>query len=290
MDPMDLRDRITDQFSYHGDRADVWRGFDLLLDTESYLNLGYSRWYQPHFVGSSQRRLAAKIGRLLESQLHSTANVRLLDIGCGRGGPAIHLATRFGFRVTGLDLVPYNVTRATDNARERGADARFVVGDATRLPFESESVRACTAIDSLVYVPERSTAISELSDVLAPDGVVVCSDLVTGSDLAESDRQVVTEFADTWDMPPPGTIDEYKRMFTDAGLALRRVEDVTRHSVGRFRKWTTPFLGLLDGPARPLLVRLLRWYGLTPSRVLSQVRRAHRALPHLKHAVFVARK
>jgi hypothetical protein len=57
-----LRERIVDQFSYQGEHADVWKGFDLLLETEEFLNLGYSKPYRPQFLGSSQRRLATEIG------------------------------------------------------------------------------------------------------------------------------------------------------------------------------------------------------------------------------------
>src|SRR6056297_1319666 len=150
-----LRTRITEQFSRRGKRADIWRVFDLALDTNAYLNLGYSAWYQPHFVGECQRRLATAIGQRLAARLPATEGVRLLDVGCGRGGPTVHLAERFGFSTTGVDLVPYNVARARENARERDADAEFVVGDATRLPFASGSLPACVGLDAFVYLPDR---------------------------------------------------------------------------------------------------------------------------------------
>lgn len=287
MDPADLRERITDQFSGRGSRADVWRALDRVVDTDSFLNLGYTRRYRPHVLGSSQRRLATRVGERLATYLETTA-VPLLDVGCGRGGPAVHLASRYGFDVTGVDLVPYNVTRATETARERGVDARFVVGDATSLPFAPESTTACTAIDSLVYVPERSAAVSEVAAVLAPDGVVACSDLVVGPGTGERDLERVAAFADAWDMAPVATAAEYRRLFVDAGLDLRTVDRLTPHSVGRFRKWTGLFLGLLASPAGPFVGRLLRRDGLDPAAVRTQVRRAHEALPYLEHVLVVA--
>lgn len=290
MKSADLRERITEQYSYGGPTADVWHGLDLVLDTDSFLNLGYSRWYQPHFVGSSQRRLVSEVGVRLESQHRKTDDLPLLDVGCGRGGPAVHLSNRFGFDVTGVDLVPYNVAQAAHNADRYEADARFVVGDATSLPFATETMAACTAIDSLVYVPDRALALSEIADVLVADGVVVVSDLVSRSERSEDGKQAVEAFADAWDMPPPATVDDYRRLFVDAGLGLRSVEEITQHSVGRFRKWTTLFLGLLASPVRSPLLRLLRWYGLDPETIVTQVQRAHAALPYLDHVLFVARK
>ncbi len=284
-----LRERITEQFSNRTGRTDIWHGLDLVVETDSFLNLGYSRWYQPHFLGSSQRRLAAKVGGILESQLRRTAGRSLLDVGCGRGGPAIHLSTEFGFEVTGIDLVAYNVTQARQNTRAHDYDTRFVVGDATALPLAPGRMAACTVMDALVYVPDRTRVVSEIADALAADGALVVSDLVVRS-ADDCDRQALEAFAKAWDMPVPATVCEYRRMIEDAGLDLRTVEGITRHSVGRFRKWTTLFLGVLDSPVRPLLVALLRWFGLDPDTVQNQVRRAHDALPDLGHAIFVARK
>ncbi len=296
MDSDRLRGRITDQFSYRGDRSDVWGAFDLFLDTDAYLNLGYSRWYQSHLVGSCQRRLATKIGRTLSAHLPSTDGARLLDVGCGRGGPAIYFADAYGFDVTGLDLVPYNVARARENARDRNltrdlrVDAEFVVGDATRPPIVSGSMTACTAVDALVYVPEREAVLAEFADVLEPGGVVVLSDLVVRQDTSADARERVDRFAAAWDMPPLGTVRAYERALSDAGLEVIVLENLTTNSVGRFRKWTTLFDLLYATPAGTLLDRFLGRRDLDPTAIVDQIRRAHDALPDLQHALVVARK
>lgn len=295
-DPDSLRERIANQFSYRGERADVWRAFDRFLETESFLNLGYSKRYQPLPVGSSQRRLALKVGQTLAAHLRTTEGVRLLDVGCGRGGPTIEVADRFGFRAVGVDLVPYNVSRARENATERrlgspgrDVDVDFVVGDATRLPLAPRSVTACTAVDALVYLPDREAVFAELAAVLDHDGLFVCSDLLALSDPDETERRTVDRFADAWDMPPIGTRPAYERALADAGFDVRAVEDLTPHSVGRFRKWTWAFLQFYDSPAGAVLDRLLERRGFDVETVLEQVRRAHDALPSLRHALFVAR-
>ncbi|QIO24900.1 class I SAM-dependent methyltransferase [Haloarcula sp. JP-L23] len=290
MDQSPLHERITDQFSYRGERADIWRAFDLLLDTDEFLNLGYSEWYQPHIVGSSQRRLVTEVGSRIASHLPATDGVPLLDVGCGRGGPAIHLADRFGFSVTGLDLVPYNIEQATENAREKRVEAEFVIGDATQLPFSTDSFAACTAIDALVYLPDRDSVFAAVADVLEPGGALVLSDLVMQSDVSETERGYVDSFADAWDMPSVGTVEQYNAALDEASFELKTVEDITGHSVGRFRRWTTLYLQLLRSPLRSLVERLLRAYDLDPSGVTEQVRAGHHALPFLQHVVLVAKR
>lgn len=51
-----------------------------------------------------------------------------LEIGCGTGADAIHLA-RCGFEVTGVDCSPLAIERARSRGEMDGAAVRFVLGD-----------------------------------------------------------------------------------------------------------------------------------------------------------------
>lgn len=288
MDADSLPERIADQFSYRGDRADIWRAFDLIFETDAFLNLGYSARGQPHVLGSSQRRLVQVVGSTVATELPDTEGVRLLDVGCGRGGPAIYLADRYGFRVVGVDLVPYNVARATANASNSDVDAEFVVGDATRLPIAPDSCRVCTAIDAVVYLPDKWAVFSEIHTALGAGGIAVLSDLVIRPEVSEADRNAVAAFADAWDMPPLVTVEKYRRLLDDTDFDVRAVVDISSHSVGRFRKWTTLYLTLVGSPLRKPLVRWLDANDLDVAVITDQVRSAHEALPHLRHVLVTA--
>lgn len=284
----DVRERIVAQFSYRGDRADVWRAFDLVLPTGGFLNLGYAPWYLPYPVAASQRRLAAVVGRRLATHLPETDGLRLLDIGCGRGGPAVHLADRHGFRVTGVDLVPYNVRRARANASREDVDAEFLVGDATQLPVGPDAVAAAAAIDALVYTPDRPAAIAEIAEALTHGGVFVATDLVRRRGLDDCDLERVDAFADAWDMPRPWTVEAHIEAMTAAGLAVTQLRELTPHSLRRYRRWTRPYLALADGPFEPAVDHALRAANLDPAVIGDAVRTAHRAVPSLRHVMVVA--
>jgi SAM-dependent methyltransferase len=66
---------------------------------------------------------------------------RVLDLGCGIGGPARCLAATFGCAVTGVDLSPSFIDAANYLTERCGLSdrVRFQVGDAMRLPFETGS-------------------------------------------------------------------------------------------------------------------------------------------------------
>ena len=288
--PDSLHRRVRDHFTDDGDRSDLWAGFARFLDTRSYLNLGYSRWYQPHPLGDSQRRLAARVGRDLEATLSRTDGVRLLDVGCGRGGPTTYLATEFGFDVTGVDLVPYNLQRARTDALERNVDAEFVLGDATALPLGAGVFPVAIALDALVYVPDDVAAFGELSRVLSPGGRLVVTDLVARDGADETGREALDAFAEAWDMPVPSALSAYRGAIEDAGFTVRTVDDVTRNSTGRFRKWSALYLELASGPTRSPFAWLHRRLGLDPDVVGHQVRTAHDALPYLRRVLVDARR
>ncbi|MCM2430500.1 class I SAM-dependent methyltransferase [Streptomyces sp. RKAG337] len=80
----------------------------------------------PFFVARPDESLASYLDRGL------IAPGRALDLGCGPGRNALHLAS-LGFEVDAVDLSPAAITWAEDRAREAGADIRFHCADAFAL-------------------------------------------------------------------------------------------------------------------------------------------------------------
>jgi SAM-dependent methyltransferase len=58
---------------------------------------------------------------------------RALDLGSGKGGKAIHMATH-GWKVTAVENVPHAVAQARKRAEAAHAVVDFRLGDVTRLP------------------------------------------------------------------------------------------------------------------------------------------------------------
>lgn len=284
----DRRERVADQFSGRGDRSDIWRCLDLFVDTDEYLNLGYADRYRPYLVGDPQRRLVTRIASALETSLSRTAGTSLLDVGCGRGGPAILLADRLGADVTGVDVVTPGLAMARENAGETAVAPSFVAGDAVALPFADGAFDACTAIDAIVYVPEKRAVFADLARVTRPDGAVVVSDLVVADGTPDNTQRRVVDFADAWDMPPIPAREQYLETVDRAGLTVESVEDVSSHSIHRFRKWSALAL-LIDDLAGGLVEPGLGRWGLDGETMTEQVRLAHEAIPHLRHVVLRAR-
>jgi SAM-dependent methyltransferase len=61
-----------------------------------------------------------------------------VDVGCGAGNYAVWLAAQ-GFKVTGVDLSPVAIQLASELAREKGVECRFLAGDLTSDRFTHDA-------------------------------------------------------------------------------------------------------------------------------------------------------
>ena len=92
-----------------------------------------------------------------------------VDAGCGEGEHAIDLATRFGFRVTGIDPVARCVRAARQDAPP-GCPVTFKVGSAENLPLPDGSADLLWSRDVLSLVEDLDGAYREFRRVLKPGG------------------------------------------------------------------------------------------------------------------------
>jgi ubiquinone/menaquinone biosynthesis C-methylase UbiE len=97
---------------------------------------------------------------------------RLIDLGSGPGVDAVFLSVQ-GLDVTGVDLSPDAVARATRWAELAGADANFIQSDVLDVPLPDSSADVVT--DSFVFHNMRDEARAHYADevhrLLKPGGL-----------------------------------------------------------------------------------------------------------------------
>lgn len=97
---------------------------------------------------------------------------KVLDLGCGRGRVAAHIAKYSGARVTGLNIDPNSVAQAKTFNENMGLDNHFVVHDFNDLPlpFEDESFDAFYNIQAFSLAKDHTALFKEINRVLKPGG------------------------------------------------------------------------------------------------------------------------
>ncbi len=108
------------------------------------------------------------------------SRARVLEVGSGPGRLAVQLAGLApGVRVTGVDVSPEMVERATQLAADSGMVGRvgFRVGDVASLPFDDASFDVVVSTFSLHHWPDAARGLAEIHRVLRPGGVVRIYDL-----------------------------------------------------------------------------------------------------------------
>jgi len=97
---------------------------------------------------------------------------KVLDVGCGRGRIAHHVASYTGAKVVGLNIDPGQIKMATDYAAASGLlgeKLEFVKGNYNHpLPFEDESFDALYHVQALTYAENLVKLLKEMHRVLKP--------------------------------------------------------------------------------------------------------------------------
>lgn len=113
-----------------------------------------------------------------------------LDVGCGNGVAALHVADTFRLPVVGVDVDPAQIRLARQTAEGRH-DAAFLPADAIDLPFEDGRFDVVATSKTTHHMPEWRRAQAEMASVLRPSGYLIYSDLTLPTWLSARLRSVL---------------------------------------------------------------------------------------------------
>ena len=113
--------------------------------------------------------------------------VRVLDVGCGDGLLACHVAARAGI-VSGVDADPVMREAARERANEEVAHVTFFEAGAESLPFPNDAFDLVCATTVLGFVKDADRAFVEMARVLRPGDALVIGELGRRS-LCSAERQ-----------------------------------------------------------------------------------------------------
>ncbi len=156
------------------------------------------------------------------ADLTGVRDARALDVASGPGATAMLLAQEFGAEVDGVDLGERQVADANAKAAETGANVRFTVGDAERIPFEDGLFDAAVCECAFCTFPDKQTAAAELARVLRPGGRLGLTDVTVRPGGLDGELSGLAGWVACLADARP--LEEYAEILTGAGLRIVHTE------------------------------------------------------------------
>ncbi|CQR65595.1 methyltransferase domain-containing protein [Streptomyces leeuwenhoekii] len=216
--------------------------FEALLGTRSALHFGY--WDEGS--GMSLPEAADRLTDIIAAQAGVSSGSEVLDVGCGHGQPAVHLARSTGALVTGITVSSAQAAAAAEFALSEGLtdQVRIQVADAMRLPFPDESFDAAIALESISHMSDPVAAVTELHRVLRPGARLALADFIRRRPTTAQEHDIWSKFMPvlTQDTRATCSLQSLSELFTEASFHIVEARDITQESAVPSVSWLLSML------------------------------------------------
>ena len=160
---------------------------------------------------------------------------KILDVGCGIGGPARMIAFETGCQVTGIDLTEDFIRTAKLLSELVNLDdlTEFICADATKLPFNDESFDIVWTQHAQMNIKEKDKLYSEIFRVLKKGGKFVYYDIFSAGNeplyypLPWAEESTISHLI---------TVQDYADLLKKTGFKEIKTTDKTERSINFFRE------------------------------------------------------
>ncbi|MBI5545258.1 MAG: methyltransferase domain-containing protein [Deltaproteobacteria bacterium] len=144
---------------------------------------GHSFHFAPRVRGETLKESITRYEHHLALRLGLAPGMRVLDVGCGVGGPMRTIARFSGAAITGVTISPYQVQRARQHAESARLThlCTVVEADYNALPFEPEHFDAAYSIEACCHAADRRGPFGETFRALKAGGLFAGADWCTTS-------------------------------------------------------------------------------------------------------------
>ena len=212
----DLATRILDSMAAAGKDVDALTADDLAPVDEF------------HIRGRQATAELAELARIAAAD-------RVLDVGCGIGGPSRFLAATRGCRVTGVDLTAEYCDVAAMLAERTGLAERVAYrqGDALALPYDAASFDVVWTQHAQMNIADKPRLYGEMFRVLKPGGRLAFYDILAGP---EGPIHFPVPWARTPEISDLVTPEALRALLQGIGFGIAEWRDATAPAVEWFHE------------------------------------------------------
>uniref|UniRef100_A0A061S3D5 Methyltransferase n=1 Tax=Tetraselmis sp. GSL018 TaxID=582737 RepID=A0A061S3D5_9CHLO len=158
---------------------------------------------------------------------------KVIDVGCGIGGPLREIARFSGAHVTGLNNNDYQISRGEILNKKLGLSQTcdYVKADFMKIPVDADSFDAAYAIEATCHAPDAAGCYREIFRTLKPGGLFAGYEWCM-TDAFDKDRSEHLKCKKGIEigngLPDIRTCKEVEAALKDAGFELLESQDLTK--------------------------------------------------------------
>ncbi|XP_047322113.1 24-methylenesterol C-methyltransferase 2-like [Impatiens glandulifera] len=232
---------------------------------------GQSFHFSPAIPGKSDRDATRIHEEMAVDLINVKPGARILDAGCGVGGPMRAIAAHSGANVVGITINEYQVGRARAHNKKVGLDSQceVVCGNFLQMPFDDNSFDGAYSIEATCHAPKLEEVYGEIYRVMKPGSLYVSYEWVTTElyRAGDSEHEEIIQGIERGDaLPGLRRYDEIAEAAKKVGFEVVKEKDLakppskpwwTRLKMGRFAYWRNH-----------VMITVLAFLGIAPKGVV----------------------
>jgi SAM-dependent methyltransferase len=136
-------------------------------------------------------------GILLTKELLSAETInktsQILDAGCGTGQTAAYLYNQYGANITGVDINPLMLKKASDRFLSQQLPIQLIQASVEELPMDDEIFDLVLSESVLAFV-QKQKALSELFRVLKSGGRLIGNEMTLNYPINKEEEKEIKDF------------------------------------------------------------------------------------------------
>ncbi|XP_027089165.1 24-methylenesterol C-methyltransferase 2-like [Coffea arabica] len=280
IDKEKVQDNYKQYWSFFGRPKEIETAEKVPAFVDTFYNLvtdiyewgwGQSFHFSPSIPGKSYRDATRIHEEMAVDLLGVKKGARILDAGCGVGGPMRAIAAHSSANVVGITINEYQVNRARMHNEKAGLDSlcEVVCGNFLQMPFPDSSFDGVYSIEATCHAPNLEEVYSEIYRVLKPGSLYVSYEWVTTEFYNPENPEHVEiihgiERGDA--LPGLRSYRDIAQIAKKVGFEVVKEKDLAKPPAKPW--WTRLKMGRIAYWRNHILVTVLTWLGIAPKGVV----------------------